>query len=162
MSSTYSHNAGSKEITFTKGHTTRLSFEVPTEGGLVAPGESKNIEAKLKNGSDTDSAYVFLELQKNDAWSLSTAWEKVEGTDIYAYSSNGTMIPSESGEALTFDGLVTLDAKGMDYQSLQNDDLKIVVTAYAVNASASRDGVSDSWNDYEAGGNQEMIQRLEE
>ena len=72
------------------------------------------------------------------------------------------MIPLESGSELTFDGLVTLNARGAEYQSLQNDDLKIVVTAYAVNASASRDGVSDGWNDYEAGGNQEMIQRLEE
>ena len=50
----------------------------------IVRGESKNIEVKLTNGSDTDSAYVFLELQKNDAWSLSTSWEKVEGTDIYA------------------------------------------------------------------------------
>jgi hypothetical protein len=64
VSDIYSHNAGLKEITFTKGHTTQLSFELPTEGGLVVPGESKNIEAKLTNGSDTDSAYVFLELQK--------------------------------------------------------------------------------------------------
>ena len=72
------------------------------------------------------------------------------------------MIPLGSGEELTFDGLATLNASGAEYQSLQNDDLKIVVTTYAVNASASRDGVNDSWNDYEAGGNQEMIQRLEE
>jgi hypothetical protein len=103
-----------------------------------------------------------LNCKKNDAWSLSTSWKKVEGTDIYAYSSGGTMIPFESGEELTFDGLITLTGSGTEYQSLQNDDLKIVVTAYAVNASASRDGVSDSWNDNEAGGNQEMIQRLEE
>ena len=67
------------------------------------------------------------------------------------------MIPLESGAEITFDGLATLKASGADYQSLQNDDLKIVVTAYAVNTSASRDGVSDSWNDYEAGGDQEMI-----
>lgn len=162
VSSIYSHSPGSKEIPFVKGHTTQISFDVPTEGGLIVPGESRSIEAKLTNGSDTDSAYVFLELQTNDAWSLSSSWEKVEGTDIYAYSSGGTMIPLESGVELTFDGLVTLNARGTEYQSLQNDDLKIIVTAYAVNTSASRGGVSDSWNDYEAGGNQEMIQRLEE
>ena len=122
---------------------------------------------RITNGSDTDSAYVFLESQKNDVWSLSTSWEKVEGTDIYAYSSSGTMIPLESGSELTFDGLVTLNARGAEYQSLQNDDLKIAVTGYAVNTSVSWDRVNDSWNDYEAGGsyvkrNQEMIRMLEE
>jgi len=109
------HSTGSKEIRIVKGHTTELSFDLPTEGGLIVPGESKSIEAKLKNGSDTDSAYVFVELQTNDAWSVSTSWEKVEGTDIYAYSSGGTMIPLESGEEITFDGSATLKASGADY-----------------------------------------------
>ena len=163
VSNIFTHTSDSKEITFTKGHTTEISFEVPTEGGLIAPGESKSIEATIRNGSETDSAYVFLELQENDVWELNTSWEKVEGSDgLYAYSSGGTMIPLGSGEELSFDGVVTLKASGADYQALQNDDLKITVTAYAVNTSASRDGVSDSWNDYEAGGNQEMIAGMEE
>ena len=108
------------------------------------------------------SAYVFLELQENDVWELSTSWEKVDGSDgLYAYSSGGTMIPVGSGEELSFDGVVTLKASGADYQALQNDDLKIVVTAYAVNMSASREGALDAWNDYEAGGNAEMIAGME-
>ena len=88
--------------------------------------------------------------------------EKVDGTeDLYAYSSGGTMIPLESGGEVAFDGVVTMKATGADYQSLQNEDLKIIVTAYAVNTIASRDGVSESWTDYEAGGNQEMIAGME-
>ena len=41
VSKIYSHNPGSKEIPFEKGHTTQLSFDVPTEGGLIVLGEVK-------------------------------------------------------------------------------------------------------------------------
>ena len=63
VSNIYSHSPGSKVFRIVKGHTTELSFDLPTEGGLIVPGESRSIEAKLTNGSDTDSAYVLLELQ---------------------------------------------------------------------------------------------------
>ena len=51
-----------------------------------------------------------------------------------------------------------MNARG-GYQNFQNDDLKITGTPCIVDKTVSHEGERNSWNDYEAGGNPEMIQR---
>ena len=54
---------------------------------MIFPGESKTIEAQMKNESKTDPVYVFVELKySHEAWSLDTQLERgTEGADVYAY-----------------------------------------------------------------------------
>lgn len=160
----FTQRSATTSINIKKGHTTNISFTVPTEGGLIVPGESKTIEAQMKNESKTDPVYVFVELKySHEAWSIDTQWERVvEGADVYAYASNGIMTPIECGEGLSFNATMKVEAEGTLYRSLTNEDFKIELTGYAINSRASRTGVVDAYVDFESGGNAEIIGALED
>ena len=151
----------SVEIDFEKGHTTEISVILGDVERLVSPGEVRNVPLSIKNSSNTDSAYVFVEVEKNDsAWSIDVpqGWVAV-GDNIYAYGDS-SMTPVECGETIAFNAVMTVVASGASYQSLVKDDFKVVVTAKAINNAASRESVGEAYADYENGGNQDIVEGL--
>ena len=149
-------------VSTTPAHTKEVSLVVNEDDMLIAPGESRTITGKLKNGSKTDSCYVFVEVVYDDeACSIETepGWVKVED-GIYAYGDD-VMTPVECGEELQFKITGTVIAEGTVYQGLRKEDFKISMKGMAINTSVSRDGVSESYQDYENDGNAAMISVIE-
>ena len=150
------------DVNSTPAHTTEVSLVVNEEDMLIAPGESRTITGKLKNGSKTDSCYVFVEVEYNDvAWRIETAsgWVEVE-EGIYAYGDD-VMTPVETEHELQFQFTATVIAEGAVYQGLSKDDFKISLKGMAINSSVSRARVEESYQDYENGGNETMIENME-
>ena len=149
-------------VNSTPAHTTSVSLVVNEDDMLIAPGESRTITGKLKNGSQTDSCYVFVDVEYSDvAWRIEAApgWVLVKD-GIYAYGDQ-IMTPLGCGEEVTFEMTGTVIAEGRIYEGLEKEDFKISMTGMAINKSVSRDGVSESYADYENGGNEAMINVIE-
>ncbi len=58
---------------------------------------------------------------------------------------------------MNFTAEVTVIAEGSNYQDLTNDDFKIKLTGLAINSAASREDITESYEDYATGGNESMI-----
>ena len=150
------------DLNSTPTHTTEVSLEINGEDELIAPDESREIVGKLRNGSKTDSCYVFIEVEYNpDAWRIQEpdGWVEVED-GIYAYGDQ-IMTPLESEQELQFQFTATVIAKGAVYQGLSKEDFKISLRGMAINSSVSRERVEESYEDYENGGNSQMIADIE-
>ena len=149
-------------VNSTPAHTTEVSLVVNEDDMLIAPGESRTITGKLKNGSQTDSCYVFVDVEYSDvAWRIEAApgWVLVKD-GIYAYGDEN-MTPLGCGEEVTFEMTGTVIAEGRIYEGLEKEDFKISMKGMAINKSVSSDGVRESYQDYENGGDEEMIRVIE-
>ena len=162
LSNIFTAQSEKADLNSTPTHTTEVSLTVNEDDVQIAPGESRTITGKLKNGSQTDSCYVFVELEYNsDAWSIQEpdGWVKVED-GIYAYGSEN-MTPLESEHELQFQFTATVIAEGTVYQNMRKENFKISMTGMAINSSVSRAKVGESYQDYENGGNAAMISVIE-
>ena len=150
------------EVDTTPAHTTEVSLVVNEEDMLIAPDESRTITGKLRNGSKTDSCYVFVYVDYNkEAWRIQKPDGWVEVSDgIYAYGDD-VMTPLGCGEELTFEMIGTVIAEGEVYQNLSKEDFKISMKGMAINSRVSRERVEESYEDYENGGNEGMRKEIE-
>ena len=76
---------------------------------------------------------------------------------MFAYGSGGALVPVDKGESINFTAdLIVTD----DFSSITDDDMELVVTGYGISNLISRSDPSQGWEDYENGGNAEMIAEL--
>jgi hypothetical protein len=161
---THTSSSQTEDLNLKKGHTSAVTLNIQGFGDeLVAPGEERTLRCSLRNDSTTDNAFVFVEVGSTpNVWNITpgSGWTEID-TNVYAYG-NGNMTPVGINSTVDFTATMTVAATGATYQGLNNDSFKVSVTAMAINESASREAISDSFADYESGGNADKIEALEQ
>jgi len=142
-----------------------FSIDIPTtsEPASLLPSATYPLSATVQNTSGTENAYLFVKVEYGAGYSTITnpasGWVLVNGTsNVFAYSSGGSLVPVDKGDSVDFTAdLVVTD----DFSSITDDDMELVVTGYGISNLISRSDPSQGWEDYENGGNAEMIAEMD-
>ena len=146
--------------------------------------DSMSIRAAVTNKSTTDVGYLFIALTYNKAiYDLeegivdeeqvepSGQWVELElkeegdlRTVTYAYAGENegkgcVMLPVDRSECAIFPGVLTVVAGDLSHYS--NADMEVSMNGYGIAAIVSREGPESAWEDYKAGGNQSLKEKLD-
>ena len=147
--------AKSVKSEFTKKHIFTFDLSTGLTPEEIGPGDSFRVNPTVHNDA-TEEMYVFLSFDMplvsetvlysyeidNDSWIMV---EEAGGTVVYAYASNGIMIPLSLGDttpALT-DQMSMINISNADYAAI--DDINFTITGYGIGTEEVTTDPNEAW-----------------